>query len=260
MFTAVYLFGSRANPNVKKDKYQDYDVSFVVTETDSFQTDKSWINALGDTDFVVESERNAKTFFGKDNSRLSRRCVFNFLFSDGNCMDLVLAVKEEAIKDFEEYQPNIILLDKDNILSGITVSTDKNYDYAKPNEAVYRACCSNFWWFLLYPIKGIARDKIPFAMVSFNTFIKTFLNNMIEWYICIQTNFSVSIGKRERNYEKYLPEDLYDLYSRTYSRGDYWDVIFATCELFNKLALAIGTHYGFAYNQQEEDSNVRRNI
>ena len=37
---AVYMNGSRANPNVEKDIYQDYDIVFVVTETLSFLNDK----------------------------------------------------------------------------------------------------------------------------------------------------------------------------------------------------------------------------
>jgi hypothetical protein len=32
---AVYMNGSRANPNVEKDKHQDYDIVYVVTETES---------------------------------------------------------------------------------------------------------------------------------------------------------------------------------------------------------------------------------
>lgn len=155
---AVYLFGSRANPDAKKDIYQDYDISFVVTETESFQADKNWLNALGDIALLVEGERNGLIFFGSKNmSILSRRCVFNLLFSDNNCLDLVVEVKEEAIKNFAIYKPNIILLDKDDFLSRIITSTDENYDNSKPNKDVYRACCSNFWWFLLYPIKGIAQ-------------------------------------------------------------------------------------------------------
>ena len=255
---AVYLFGSRANPDAKKDKYQDYDVSFVVTETESFQADKNWLNAFGDMAMLNESQRNGLIFFGnKDMSKLSRYCVFNFLFSDNNCLDLVVEIKEEAMKNFAEYKPNIILLDKDDFLSGINMSTDENYDYLKPDENVYRACCSNFWWFMTYPIKGIARDKIPFAMVSYNSFTRTLLNRMIEWYIGIQTDFSVSIGKREKNYEKYLPKDLYDLYSKTYTESNYWNILFITCELFNKLALAVGTHFSFVYNRQEEDSIIK---
>ncbi|MCL2604368.1 MAG: aminoglycoside 6-adenylyltransferase [Defluviitaleaceae bacterium] len=255
---AVYLFGSRANPNAKKDALQDYDVAFVVTETESFQADKNWLNAFGDIAMAIESERNALLFFGrKDMSALSRRCVFNLLFNDNNSLDLVLEIKDEAAKNFVEYKPNIILLDKDNFLSGISTATDENYEHLKPDENAYWACYGNFWWFMVYPAKGIARDRIPLAMVSFNSFTRTLLNRMIEWYIGVQTEFSIPIGSRERFYEKYLPKDIYALFSKTYTDSDYWNIVFVTCELFNKLALAVGTHFNFTYNQQEQDSMIK---
>jgi len=40
---AVYMNGSRANPNVKKDIFQDYDIVYVVTETESIIRDEDWI-------------------------------------------------------------------------------------------------------------------------------------------------------------------------------------------------------------------------
>ncbi|MCG8501592.1 MAG: aminoglycoside 6-adenylyltransferase, partial [Firmicutes bacterium] len=36
---AVYMNGSRTNPNVGKDIYQDYDIVFMVSETKSFLED-----------------------------------------------------------------------------------------------------------------------------------------------------------------------------------------------------------------------------
>ena len=42
---AVYLNGSRTNPNVPKDIFQDYDVVYVVTETKPFIVDKDWIHS-----------------------------------------------------------------------------------------------------------------------------------------------------------------------------------------------------------------------
>ena len=44
---AAYLEGSRANPKVPKDMFQDYDVVYIVEETESFQRDKSWIDRFG---------------------------------------------------------------------------------------------------------------------------------------------------------------------------------------------------------------------
>ena len=45
---AVYMNGSRTNPNVEKDIYQDFDIVFVVTETSSFVEDESWMEHFGE--------------------------------------------------------------------------------------------------------------------------------------------------------------------------------------------------------------------
>lgn len=45
---AVYMNGSRTNPNAPKDLFQDFDIVYVVTETASFIRDESWILHFGD--------------------------------------------------------------------------------------------------------------------------------------------------------------------------------------------------------------------
>ena len=44
---AVYLEGSRANPDIKKDRYQDYDIVYIVDETSSFINDSAWLDIFG---------------------------------------------------------------------------------------------------------------------------------------------------------------------------------------------------------------------
>lgn len=43
---AVYLNGSRTNPNAPKDRFQDYDVVYVVTDTKPYYEKHDWINIL----------------------------------------------------------------------------------------------------------------------------------------------------------------------------------------------------------------------
>jgi aminoglycoside 6-adenylyltransferase len=45
---AVFMNGSRTNPNAVKDIFQDYDIEYVVKETKSFREDKSWIDKFGE--------------------------------------------------------------------------------------------------------------------------------------------------------------------------------------------------------------------
>lgn len=255
---AAYLFGSRANSDVKKDKYQDYDITFVVTETESFQKDKNWLNVFGQISMLFESELNRLTFFGiKDTSAFSRRYVFCMLLKDGNRIDLVIETKEEAMRNYSAIKPTIVLVDKDGIFHEMFHPNNEDNQIDKPDENLYHACCGGFWWFLNYVAKGIARDELPFAMDFFNSYVRLTLNRMTNWYIGTQTDFSVSTGRHSKYYKKHLPKDFYDLYAGTYSDSNYanfWNAVFSACELFNKLAIIVGTHFCFNYNHQEEDS------
>jgi len=172
-------------------------------------------------------------------------------------MDLIIEIKEEAMKNiFVNNKPKIILLDKDGILSKMPPSADEDY-VKKPDENKYNACCNAFWWFLNDVAKGIARDQLPYAKEQFNSLVRFALNQMTDWYIGVQTNFTVSTGKKGKYYKKYLPKDLYDLYTKTYSDSDYsnfWNAIFSSCELFRKMAYSVGDYFGFGYNYQDEEN------
>ena len=45
---AVLLNGSRANPNIKPDRLQDFDIVFIVENLESFTIDHSWTNIFGE--------------------------------------------------------------------------------------------------------------------------------------------------------------------------------------------------------------------
>lgn len=48
------LEGSRVNPNAASDVWQDYDVTFLVTDVASFTCSDAWLAAFGD---LVRSSR-----------------------------------------------------------------------------------------------------------------------------------------------------------------------------------------------------------
>lgn len=56
---AVYMNGSRTNPNVPKDKYQDYDIVYVVTEMEWHLKNNDWISIFGELAIVQEPDKNA---------------------------------------------------------------------------------------------------------------------------------------------------------------------------------------------------------
>ena len=255
---AVYMNGSRTNPNVVKDKYQDYDVVFVVTETESFLANKNWIEKFGEIAIVQEPDWNdVKTGLYGERFDFSRSYAWLMLFKDGNRIDLGIEIKEEAEKNFLKDRLTRLLLDKDDFLPKIPLPTDEDYHVRKPNQDEYTAYCNDFWWCLNNVAKGIARDELPYAMEMYNLVVRKLLNGMIDWYIGTLTNFSVSTGKMGKYYKKYLPSKLYELYAKTYSDSDYnhfWASVFTACELFSTAALSVGKYFNFYYRKYEEDN------
>ena len=78
--------GSRANPNVRKDIFQDYDIVYVVTETASFLEDRSWIDVFGEPIVVQEPDKLDKM----QGREVDFKNSYTYLmqFTDGNRIDL----------------------------------------------------------------------------------------------------------------------------------------------------------------------------
>lgn len=252
---AVYMNGSRANPKVPKDKYQDFDIVYVVAETASFLADKRWIDVFGDIAVVQEPDSNDLGWGGHADH--SRSYTWLMLFKDGNRIDLHIQIKGVTDEVYTTDSLTVPLLDKDHILPPIPPSDDRGYWTQKPSRPQYDGSCNEFWWCLNNVAKGIARDQLPYAMRMYHEVVHVQLDKMLEWYIGIHTDFSVSTGMWGKYFKKYLPGGLYDKYSGTYSDSDYenlWAAVFTVCELFRTVAPAVGNHFGYAYNEQDDEN------
>ncbi|NLO39886.1 MAG: aminoglycoside 6-adenylyltransferase [Ruminiclostridium sp.] len=250
---AVCMNGSRANPNVAKDKYRDYDIVYVVTETGSFLKDKSWISRFGDIAIVQEPDSNDLGWGQK--ADYSRSYCWLMLFKDGNRIDLHIQIKEAMEEEYTTDSLTIPLLDKDNILPPIPPSNDKGYWVKKPTKPQYDGCCNEFWWCLNNVAKGIVRDQFPYAMRMYHETVHAELDKMLEWYIGVNSGFTVTVGMWGKYFKKYLPDELYQLYTKTYSSFEVlWTTIFAACELFRTVAPLVGKHFGYVYNKSDDDN------
>lgn len=120
---AVYMNGSRTNPNVKKDIFQDYDIVYVVKENRPFYEDERWIDRFGERLYMQCSEK-----MDKDRGQaVGLDQCFGWLmqFQDGNRLDLHVVPVEKA--NVMEDKLCVILLDKDHILPSIEPPTDEDY-------------------------------------------------------------------------------------------------------------------------------------
>jgi aminoglycoside 6-adenylyltransferase len=245
---AVYMNGSRTNPNTPKDIFQDFDIVYVVTETTSFIDDENWINIFGDLIMIQEPDKIDK-LIGMDRD-FERSYGYLMLFTDGNRIDLHIETKESMIDGYVSDKLTVPLLDKDNILPSISPPTDIDYQVKKPSEPMFVSCTNNFWWCLQNVAKGIWRDELPYAKLMFEYDIRVSLDQVVSWWIGAENNFHVSTGKMGKYFKNYLPESYWEMYEKTYSDHNYenfWDSIFVTCELFRILASDVADNLSFTY-------------
>lgn len=245
----VMLGGSRADSSVPKDQYQDYDIGFAVTDMKPFYNNPAWVEEVFGKLLIMQMPETLRGA-SKDGN-----FFYLMIFPDGVRIDLSFIFDEAYIDDGE---PVIVLLDKDNgdgFFPPIRVN-DKYWGIKPPTALDYRSCCSNFWWCLNNVAKGIMRDELPYVMSMIEDAIRSNLHEMINWYIGIQHEFSVSTGKDGKYFKKLLSPELYAQYIASYSDSNYeniWKSVYTMCEMFPLLAFTVAEHFGFLYLHDEEN-------
>lgn len=254
---AVYMNGSRTNPNVPKDKYMDFDIVFLVTETQSFLANKNWVSVFGE--LAILQEPYCNDFGWGLNHDSTKSYSWLMLFADGNRIDLGIKVLDCALKDYLSDTLCIKLLDKDNILPDIPEPNDNLYYVKPPTKPQYDGCCNEFWWCQNNVAKGIVRDQITYAQRMYMQTVHIELEKMIEWHIAVKHDHKISTDMWGKYYKKYLPIDIYEQYIKTYSDSNYenlWVAIFTACDLFRNVAKNVGQHVEYCYNEKDDIKTI----
>ena len=246
---AVYMNGSRTNENVPKDMFQDYDIVYVVEETQSFIEDKDWIRVFGEILYMQYPDESPNYPSDKKNS-------YGYLmqFEDGIRIDLTIQSVKCALQRIEEDKLCKILLDKESILPEIEAATDRQYWVKKPTKEQYLAACNEFWWCTNNIAKGLWRKEIPYVQDMTNYCVRPQLITMLNWKAGILTEWSVSTGKSSKYLYQWLSEEEWQMLLSTYFDGDVehaWEAVFRMCGLFENTARFVGEKLGWEYNEKE---------
>lgn len=246
---AVYMNGSRTNENVPKDMFQDYDIVYVVEETQSFIEDKDWVRVFGEILYMQYPDENPNYPSDKENS-------YGYLmqFADGVRIDLTIQSVGCALQRIKEDKLCKILLDKEHILPEIEAATDRQYWVKKPTKEQYLAACNEFWWCTNNIAKGLWRKEIPYVQDMTSYCVRPQLITMLNWKVGILTGWSVSTGKSSKYLYQWLSEEEWQMLLSTYFDGDVdhaWAAVFRMCELFENTARFVGEKLGWEYNEKE---------
>jgi aminoglycoside 6-adenylyltransferase len=251
---AVLLNGSRANPNIKPDKFQDFDIVYMVRNFESFISDHNWTNVFGEK--LIWQLPNEMSL-GENDEAVG--FSYLMLFKDGNRIDLTLFPLEKVKTDFKIDSLTIVWLDKDRLFTNVPPSNDTGYYIRKPTEKEFLDTCNEFWWVSTYVAKGLLRDEITYAKEMLETVVRPMFMKLIEWKIGVETDFLVSIGKAGRFLNKYLTNDNYNSVLSTYADFDIennWKSLFVMADLFGQFANELSGKLKFRYNKTEEQNTI----
>ncbi|NLB46087.1 MAG: aminoglycoside 6-adenylyltransferase [Clostridiaceae bacterium] len=245
---AVLLSGSRANPSIPADRYQDYDITYFVHDIQPFYNNPDWVTSRFGKPLIMQMPEIMRDPVGDGHF------VYLMLFPDGNRIDLSFVFTPYV----DDGEPAVILLDKDRgngFIPPLATPTDTIWHIRPPDELNYRSCCNNFWWCLNNVAKGLARDELPYTMQMLQEVVRAELHDMIGWYIGSIHGYNLSVGKSGKYFKRYLSPDLYRRFTATYSDSEpqhIWAAIETMMDLFHQLALAVGTSTGHPYPIEDE--------
>ncbi|HFK1683681.1 aminoglycoside 6-adenylyltransferase [Bacillus sp. SRB1LM] len=248
---AVIMNGSRVNPHVKRDCFQDYDIMYVVNEIQSFTSNHNWIHRFGEIMIVQMPEEMSLVPPDGDG-----KFPYLMQFMDGNRIDLTL-VPVDLINNFVGQDSlSKLLLDKDNCREAFPPASDKNYLIKKPTEKEFLDCCNEFWWCSTNVAKGLWREELSYVKGMLEGPVRDMFIVMLEWHIGMKTDFTVNTGKFGKHFEQYIEKDMWVQFKRTFSNAQYeniWESFFVMGDLFREVANEIANTYGYRYPQDDDD-------
>ncbi|GAU75439.1 aminoglycoside 6-adenylyltransferase [Fusibacter sp. 3D3] len=252
---AVFMNGSRTNPNAIKDIFQDYDIVYVVEETKSFREEKAWIDQFGERLYMQYPEESS--YYQND---IENCYGWLIQFTDGNRLDLHVCTLTHVLKKIKADRLCRILLDKDKCLPDMPEATDEDFWIKKPSEIQFRDTCNEFWWCLNNVAKGLWREEVPYVMDMLNNVVRPQLIRLLEWKIGFETHFTVSVGKSGKYMYRWLEEDQWLSFLKTYPAGvikDIWEAVFIMCDLFDDVAKEVSCTMDIDYNKNEASNSMK---
>lgn len=247
----------RDNLLPKRKYLNNFDFFFVVDDIEKYEKD-IFKDCFGKRILLYRGDKNYPEMFPNTKAHL-------MVYEDGITLVINVCDKESFLSRFNKEQVNENvwmgdtfqkLLDKDNLLPEIERLEETQTIFADtPSEDEFLGTCNEFFWVLKTFAEYTLRKELPSAMFYLNIAVRDLLNKMLRWHIYLQQGTPVDMGILDSNMEKFLENELFDLYKKTYPTADYdeiWKAYDAVVELWHIVSFSIAEHCGFSYPEETE--------
>ena len=241
---AVALSGSRTDGQAPKDKFQDYDVVYVVEDLDTLTRDLAWLDQFGTR--IIEQH-----------NILGNRRLYLMLFEDGNRIDLTLCPKDHINEWVDSEAGFTVLEDKKGIFETYSPSPQRFW-ISPASETDFEKTCNEFWWVSAYVVKGICRKQIIYATDHLYSICQQELLKVLAWQVASDRG-AVDIGKNYKYLFNYLPSEKEKEFSALLdfsSLDKITQTLFATMQLFHQEAQSLAQKMGFKYEKEVAEKMI----
>ena len=241
---AIALSGSRTNPQVPKDEFQDYDVVYIVENLNDLLSDLSWLDQFG---MRLIEQHNV----------LGHRRLYLMLFEDGNRIDLTLCPKE-YIQEWVDSEANFEVIKDDKGLFEAYQLNLKRYWTAPPTEEDFAASCNEFWWVSAYVVKAIRRNQLIYATDHLYGICQQELLKALAWQVTSDRG-AVDIGKNYKYLFQYLPAEQEKEFSALLDLSSLEKIsqsLFSSMKGFDREAQILAQKMGFTYDKEVAEKMI----
>lgn len=244
---AIALGGSRVNPVVPKDIFQDYDVVYFVNDKEKLLAERTWLTAFGE--MLIQQTPEESSLFPHS---LGERFTFLMLFEDGNRIDLMLCPLT-VIKEWQAEEPFArVLWDPKGWLKDVPEPSDQAFWLEKPTDAQFQDCCNEFWWVSTYVVKGLWRKEYYYATDHLYEVCQKELRRLWRWQVGRDTHRQQSLGKNDKYLFKQLSQPKLHAVMATVDFSSFeaiWQSLLATQKLFHQTALRFAKKNQYGYDE-----------
>lgn len=242
---AVAMSGSRANKKLAKDRFQDYDIVYLIEDKESLVNNRSWLEKFGPR--LIMQTPEEMTLFPPS---LGERFTFLMLFEDCVRIDLTLCPLSELSVWLQEEPMIKVLSDPEKILAGKTGLSHKSYQTVAATNTVFQDCCNKFWWVSTYVVKGLARREQNYAIDHLYGICQQELLRVLGWQL-VQKKGSMDLGKNYKFlFPKLAPEKVqrFSGILNFSNEEQIKESLLETQRFFHEEAQALAKSAGFVYD------------
>ena len=242
---AVAMSGSRTNSQAPQDKFQDYDVVYVVENLDELITDLSWLDQFGKR--IIEQEVT-----------LGHRRLYLMLFEDGNRIDLTLCPKEHIQEWVDSEAGFTVLEDPEHLFEPYSQNLER-YWRSPATETNFVKSCNEFWWVSAYVVKGICRKQVIYATDHLYGICQQEFLKILAWQVASNRGV-VDIGKNYKYLFNYLPTEKEKEFSDLLDFSSIDKItqsLLATMQLFHREAQRLAQKLGFDYDKEVAEKMIQ---